>query len=186
MNQKPTYTELVIQELQRTAASIPSESIDELVNAILQSKQIFVAGAGRSGLMMRAFAMRLAHMGFAAYVVGETVTPGIQAQDLLIIGSGSGETKSLVAMAYKAKAIGAKVATATIVPQSTIGQLADVIVHVPAATKESAPGGLTTIQPMGSLYEQSILLLFDAMILKLIEIKEIDPSTLFGRHANLE
>ena len=40
--------------------------------------------------------MRLMHMGFDTYVVGEVVTPSITDKDVLLIGSGSGSTSSLV------------------------------------------------------------------------------------------
>jgi 6-phospho-3-hexuloisomerase len=184
--QMTSYTESIMNELQRTVARIDDQSVGLLAGRIVQADQIFVAGAGRSGLMMRAFAMRLMHIGLRAYVVGETVTPGLTAQDLLIIGSGSGETKSLAVMAEKAAKAGAPVALATIVPESTIGRLSEIVIRVPAATKEAADGGATTIQPMGSLFEQSLLLLFDALILQLMDLTGNNTSTMFGRHANLE
>ncbi len=112
------YARAVIGELDRTLSAISEPDAERLVDRILGAKRIFLAGAGRSGLAVRAFAMRLMHMGFGAYVVGETVTPGIKAEDLLVIGSGSGATASLVAMAEKAKKIGAGVALVTIFPET--------------------------------------------------------------------
>lgn len=187
----PALTRSILHELERTIKSIPEEEIGQLVGQIAEtgarSGRIFVAGAGRSGLMMRAFAMRLMHAGFQAYVVGEAVTPGLQAGDLLIIGSGSGETGSLVHMAAKAKKLGAGVALATVRPDSTIGQMADSVIAVPAASKEATDGSAsTTIQPMGSLFEQSLLLLLDAVVLCCMDRLGIDPAAMFGRHANLE
>lgn len=95
------YAEEIINELQRSVSRIPVQEAEELAEQVLCAKRIFLAGAGRSGLMGRAFAMRLMHAGKDAYVVGETVTPGIAEGDLLILGSGSGETQSLIAMAQK-------------------------------------------------------------------------------------
>lgn len=129
------YTSEVLRELDRTLALISEASVEDLVERMLQANNIFTAGAGRSGLMMRAFAMRMMHTGLQAYVVGESVTPGLTKDDLLIIGSGSGETKSLAAMAEKAKGLGAAVAIATVVPQSTIGRLADTVIQIPADRK---------------------------------------------------
>lgn len=187
----PTRAHSILDELHRTIKSIPEQDIEQLVGQIAETGaragSIFVAGAGRSGLMMRAFAMRLMHAGLNAYVVGEAVTPGLQAGDLLIIGSGSGETGSLVNMAAKAKKLGANVALATVRPDSTIGQLADTVLVVPAASKEENDGGVTTtIQPMGSLFEQSLLLLFDAVVLSCMDRLGVDSAAMFGRHANLE
>lgn len=180
------YTSEILGELRQTLSAIKVHEVDQLAGHILNAGSIFVAGAGRSGLMMRAFAMRMMHIGLRAYVVGETVTPGLKAGDLFIIGSGSGETKSLVSMAAKAQSIGANIAAVTIVPESTIGRMATTVIQVPAATKEGANGETTSIQPMGSLYEQSILLLFDTITLSLMHKQELNGSAMFGKHANLE
>ncbi|OXM83646.1 6-phospho-3-hexuloisomerase [Paenibacillus rigui] len=180
------YTSAMINELQRTLELLSEESVEQLVERIARAQKVFVAGAGRSGLMMRAFAMRLMHMGFAVYVVGETVTPGLGPDDLLIIGSGSGETKSLAVMAAKAKGIGASLAAATTNPESTIGQISDVVIQVLASPKEASDQESFTIQPMGSLFEQSLLLVFDSIILRMMDRQELDGSAMFGRHANLE
>ena len=60
-------------------------------------------GAGRSGLVAKAFAMRLMHLGFTAYVVGETITPAMRPKDLLVIFSGSGRTKTIADIAETAR-----------------------------------------------------------------------------------
>ena len=146
-----------------------------------------MAGLGRSGVAVKAFAMRLMHMGLPVYVVGEIVTPAIQKGDLLVVGSGSGETGSLTIMAKKVKDIGAELALVTIFPQSTIGKLADAIVKIPAPTpKVATESGFKSIQPMGSLFEQSLLLLFDSLILRLMETKKENSENMMKRHANLE
>lgn len=176
----------ILQELERTLQGVRPDEIEVLAEQISSARAIFVAGAGRSGLMMRAFAMRLMQMGFCAYVVGETVTPGIAAGDLLVIGSGSGETKSLAAMAAKAKSLGAAVAALTVVPESTLGTLASACVVIPAATKDGATGTSVTGQPMGSLFEQALLLLFDTIVLHLMERKALEGAAMFKNHANLE
>ncbi|MCP6043014.1 SIS domain-containing protein, partial [Klebsiella pneumoniae] len=80
---------------------------EKAVDGILRAKKIFVAGGGRSGFMAKAFVMRMMHVGLDVYVVGETVTPNLEVDDIFIVGSGSGETQSLAAMTKKAKSIGA-------------------------------------------------------------------------------
>jgi 6-phospho-3-hexuloisomerase len=181
------YAREVIGELDRTLAAISPQDSEHLVDRIVSAKRIFLAGAGRSGLAVRAFAMRLMHMGFGAYFVGETVTPGIKADDLLVIGSGSGATASLVAMAEKAKKIGASVALVTVFPGSRIGELADAVVKIPAPTpKADGKAQFISVQPMGSLFEQSLLIFFDIIVMRLMEKKGLDSKTMFERHANLE
>ncbi|MNC57699.1 3-hexulose-6-phosphate isomerase [compost metagenome] len=105
---------------------------------------------------------------------------------MLVLGTGSGETASLLSMAGKAKAVGAAVVAVTITPESSIGRLADHIVKLPGAPKEQADGGRMTIQPMASLFEQTLLLFYDAVILRMMEETGQTSARMFGNHANLE
>lgn len=181
------FSNNVINELNGTLGQLSEENAENFANTIIRSKRIFSAGAGRSGLMMKAFTMRLMHLGFDSYVVGETVTPSIEKGDLLIIGSGSGETDSLISMANKARNIGTEIALVTIFPESTIGKLANVMVEIPASTpKLKQNRGVSSIQPMGSLFEQSLLLFMDVIVLKLMKKRGIDSDAMFRKHANLE
>lgn len=180
------YVAEILGELKQAAEQLDDGQAELLASRIGEASKLFVAGAGRSGLMAKAFAMRLAHLGLNAYVVGESVTPPIGERDLLILATGSGETRSLVSMAEKAKSMQAAVATVTIRPESTIGRLADVIVRLPGSPKEQTGSRAATVQPMGSLFEQTLLLFFDGMILRLMERHGHNSAAMFGRHANLE
>lgn len=184
-------TETILAELADVLRAVDGAAVAALEQRILAARRVFVAGAGRSGLMMRAFAMRLMHAGLAVHVVGDTTAPAIAAGDLLVVGSGSGETGSLQGMARKARSMGAEVALVTIVPQSTIGRLADPVVELRAPSPKVAenPGGPArpkSIQVMGSLFEQSLLLLLDAVVLRIVRSRGAAPEELFSRHANLE
>lgn len=180
------YASEIVNELKRTINLISDDEAEKLVDRILESKKVFVAGAGRSGFMAKSFVMRLMHMGLDAYVVGETVTPSVQEDDILIIASGSGETKSLVSMADRAKSLNAAVAVVTISPESTIGKLSNLAIKIPAKPKAGADSDYKTIQPMGSLFEQTLLLFFDAVILRIMNKKGLESGVMYGRHANLE
>ncbi len=176
----------IIAELSLTADKIDQQEAEELVDKISKAKKVFVAGAGRSGFMAKSFAMRMMHMGIDAYTIGETITPNFEEGDILIIASGSGETKSLVTLAEKAKGIGGNIAVVTLTPDSSIGKFADCIVTLPGAAKDQTNSDYKTIQPMGSLFEQTCLLFFDAVILRFMEKKGLDTSKMYGKHANLE
>ena len=133
--------------------------------------------------------MRLMHLGYTAYVVGEIVTPAIGEGDLLIIGSGSGETGSLVLMAEKAKQCGAKLALFTIYPESSIGKKADIVIRIPGVTaKSDIDRGVASIQPGGNLFEQTLLLLGDSIVIRIIHKGgfKSDNASMMRRHANLE
>jgi len=181
------YAKIVCDELTRTLTAIPSEEAENLAEEIFHAKKIFVAGAGRSGFMMKAFAMRLMHMGFDSHVIGETTTPNAEKGDILLVGSGSGETSSLVSIAKKAKSMGITIGLVTIFKDSSIGELANVVVEIPAPTpKVKTETGFKSIQPMGSLFEQSLLLCLDSVILRLMEKQDKNSDTMFTKHANLE
>ena len=186
MNNKE-YAEVVVAELTHTLSSIDTEKAEQFVTLVMNAEEVFCAGAGRSGFQVKGFAMRLMHMGVNSYVVGETCTPNIKANGLLVICSGSGETKSLVNHANKAKEMGAKIALITINPESTIAKLADVMIEISAPSPKSAKEGeIKSIQPMGSLFEQSEGIFMDISIMMLMERKGLDSDTMFGRHANME
>ncbi len=177
----------VVQELERTLTTIPEQKTDAFVDLLVDHQTVFIAGAGRSGFMARGFVMRLMHMGYQSYLVGDTTTTSIKSGDLLLICSGSGETQSLVSIAKKAKSLGAKLALITINPASTIAEMADVIVRIPAPSpKATANNDFQSIQPMGNLFEQSLLLFLDMSIMLLMQKTGMTSEEMFKRHANLE
>ncbi len=179
----------ILQELEGVLKGVDPSQAAALEKAILSAKRIFTAGAGRSQLMMRGLTMRLMHFGFSAFVVGETITPACGPGDLVIIGSGSGETATLAVVAARAKKAGADLALLTIYPDSTIGRLADLVVQLHATTaKVKTPEGDAAFQPGGNTFEQSLLLLCDAMVIHILEQKGIQDrnAVLMKAHANLE
>jgi 6-phospho-3-hexuloisomerase len=185
----PGYSELVYAvttELTTALQSVNPDAVANLRRDILQTRRIFVIGMGRSGLRMRAFAMRLMHLDRAVHVVGDVTTPAIGAGDLLLIGSASGRTASLVSYAQKANELNAQVTLITIASESPIGKYADSIVQIAASSPKIASGGTESIQPMGSLFEQALGMLLDIVIMQLMDDLGIDAEAMFSRHANLE
>lgn len=89
-------------------------------------------------------------------------------------------------MARKAKGIGSAVAVVTVRPESSIGKLSDAMVQLPGTTKEQNQDILVTVQPMASLFEQSMLIVLDAVILRLMEKSKLRSDQMFSLHANLE
>lgn len=180
----------ILDELRRTLNQISCDEIDSLVREVTGARRVFVAGAGRSGLAMRSFAMRLAHLGLTVHVVGETTSPAVRSGDLLLIGSGSGVTDRLVHYAGKAAEAGARVAAATADPASPAARLADVVVVIPAPTPKSSKEAIgqeqRSGQPMGTLFEQSLGVLLDACVMLLMARLDETGRSMFARHANLE
>ena len=178
------YSIRIIAELQDILAAINPRQAEQMTSEILAAKRVFVAGAGRSLLMMKAFAMRLMHAGFTTYVVGETVTPAITGEDILLVGSGSGETATLRVVVEKAKKAGAKVGVLTAKENSSIGQMADYALDIPASVNHLETG--KSWQPGGNSFEQSLLIFLDALLIQLAKLKGVDISKGLNLHANLE
>lgn len=168
-------------------AKVDERQLEGLADAIVAARSVFVCGAGRSLLMLRCLAMRLMHLGLTSHVVGDTTTPAFGEGDLLIAASASGSTSSVVNVAEKARALGGMVAAITILPGSTLGHLADYVVEVPAYTDKPGDDRLERpLLPGGSMFEQAVLLLGDALVLPLGKRADVPLDRAFTLHANLE
>lgn len=177
----------ILNELTANQRHIDDAQISALVDAIESAGHVFVAGAGRSGIAIGGFANRLMHLGTSVSAVSEITSPHSKPGDLLIIGSGSGETGGLVALARKAHAAGVTIALITTDPNSTIGRLATITVVLPGVSpKLTAMTEITSVQPMGSAFEQIALLTYDAIVLELMARRSETSDSMFGRHADLE
>jgi len=168
--------------------------ISDLESAQQNKKRVFVMGAGRSGLVAKAFAMRLMHLGLNVYVVGETVTPAVETDDLLIVISGSGETKSINEMGALAKAKGTRLASVTSNKDSTLGTISDTAVIVKGRTKVSGMdfmerqviGSHISFAPLGTMFEISTMIFLDGVIAALMEVTKKSDDDLKKKHATLE
>lgn len=177
----------ILGELTGNAQLVDEAGLAGLADEIVEAGHIFFAGSGRSGLAIRGFANRLLHLGRSVSMVGDITSPRSRPGDLLIIGSGSGETESLVALARKAHRSGVRIGLITMDPGSTIGQLADATAVLPGASpKLRNATAITSIQPMGSAFEQLAFLTYDALILELMERLSQTAEEMFPRHADLE
>lgn len=187
----PDYNEqvtVVINEIRAALRSVSPEAVNSLRQDIIDARRIFVAGQGRSGLCMAGFAMRLMHLDLDVHVVGAVTTPAIGPGDLLIIGSGSGRTQTLVQYARRARELNAQVALITIAPGSAVGAHADTEIHIAAVSpkRQETDAGLRSSQPMASLFEQALGILLDIVVMQLMDDLNVDQQTMLARHANLE
>jgi 6-phospho-3-hexuloisomerase len=179
------HLQVIIEENQQLAAKLDLTAAGAIIPLIQQAERIFVVGAGRTGLALKAAAMRLMHLGLTVFVVGETTTPAIKAGDLLLAGSGSGTTSTIVKAAEKAAAVGAQILAISTTTDSPLAALATQLIVLPAAQKQDH-GGTISQQYAGSLFEQSVLLLTDAIFQTLWALDGTPAEELWKRHANLE
>jgi 6-phospho-3-hexuloisomerase len=179
------HLQVLITENHRLAEQLDYGQVAAIIPLIQHAERVFVVGAGRTGLALKAAAMRLMHLGLTVFVVGETTTPAIQAGDLLLAGSGSGTTSTIVKAAEKAKAAGAQVVAISTTTDSPLAALTTLVVVLPAAQKQDH-GGTISQQYAGTLFEQSVLLLTDAIFQTLWALDGTPAEELWKRHANLE
>lgn len=188
---------LMASKIRKIANTISDDDVEKFLEEILKAKRVYVIGAGRSGLVAKAFAMRLMHLGLQAYVVGETITPALSSGDLIVIFSGSGKTKTVADIAETAKEIGAHICLITSNADSRIGRISDcnvIIEHQRDAVTDDAVefeirqmmGEHKSFAPLGTLFETVSMIFADAVISRLMEITQTDESSLKNRHTNIE
>ncbi|MDG6249494.1 MAG: SIS domain-containing protein, partial [Methanocalculus sp.] len=122
----------------RVAEVIDEEESRQFISEILSGRRIYVTGAGRSGLVAKAFAIRLMHLGFPCYVIGETITPAFDSGDMLVVFSGSGETKSVVSAAEKVRELGGWSCLITANPDSQAAGYVDLVIDLGESSGNSA------------------------------------------------
>jgi 6-phospho-3-hexuloisomerase len=190
-------TDLVFSSMEILAGQITAiidviskEDVAGMLHVLLDARKrgacVFVAGAGRSGFMGKSFAMRLMHMGFKSYVIGETVTPAVQEGDVVIAVSGSGNTQSVVEIGGRAKSIGAVLIALTTKPESNLGGISDINVVLPAKSKEDKNVDKISKTPMGTSFEILSLVFLDSIIMQLIDLTGVSEDEMKKRHANME
>lgn len=176
---------LVLDEIGSVLQQVDPLEVAALVTELRLADRIFVAGAGRSGLVLKMAAMRLMHLGLTVHVVGETTAPAIRTGDLLLAASGSGTTAGVVKAAEAAAAHGARVAAYTTAPGSPLAAAAAAVVIIPAARKTDHGSSLTR-QYSGSLFEQVLFAATEAVFQSLWDEDTTAVEDLWLRHANLE
>lgn len=174
-----------------------SKMISELENFYKNNRngKVLVMGAGRSGLVGRVFAMRLLHLGFNSYVLGETIVPAIGKNDIVVAISGSGRTKLILTAAEAAKEAGAKLISITSYFDSPLAKISDVVIEIPGRTKYSKNEdyfarqilGITEpLAPLGTLFEDTTQIFLDGIVAELmIRLKKTEEDLRLV-HANIE
>ena len=174
-------------ELTGVLAQLTPEMAETLIKELEAAPRIFGCATGRSGYILRGFLMRLMHLGFSVYVVGETITPRIRPGDLLIVMSGSGETAQPREILRRANAVGARTLALSANASSTIGGEAQVSIIIPGTTKLTLVQEPHSAQCPGSLFEQATFLFLEAVILILYQPHSgRDQGEVLARHTDLE
>jgi len=181
--------EKILGGIKRSISSLEMRQVEKMIDMIanLGDRKIFVVGAGRSGLIGKAFAMRLMHLGFNAYVVGETITPALGRDDVLLAISSSGATTFVVEAAKASKRDGGKVIAVTSHADSPIGNVSDHMVVLRGKTKLAEEAELREhLAPLGTLFESSCLVFFDSIVVELMRRLNKTEEDMRRRHSTIE
>lgn len=162
-----------------TLAQIDSATIGRAVEILAKAPAIFVYGAGRSGIIGRAFAMRLVQVGLTAYVIGESVTPIVRRGDAVFILSGRGESYSSTQTANIVRREGAELIVVTGRRTSKLAHASSLLLSLDFK-EESTDRRLA---PLGTLFESASLRLTDALIAELMRVRNESDETMRARHA---
>ena len=196
----PLFMEQMAESIRKTAVLINKAETSAFFQRLLAAKRIYIAGAGRSGIIARAFAMRLLHLGFDVYVVGETITPALAPGDTLVVFSGSGETHIMATFCTTVRDLGGSVCLVTASPDSTISRIADCVVNLGDLTgyyrgdtstfeERQVTGQYRSVAsafaPLGTLFETLALVFSDAVISALMIAKKEDVGELKSRLLNV-
>ncbi len=185
----------IVDNVSAVSAELDQENVEEMLKVLRSSDNVFLMGQGRSGLVAKAFAMRLMHLEIGVYVVGETITPAIGNKDSLLAISGSGETSYIITTAQTAKKRGARIIAVTSYPDSTLGKMADLVVHIKGRTKIDSEknyikrqinGRHQSLSPLGTLFEVTTLIFLDGVIAQLMADMGKTELDLKQRHTVLE
>ena len=173
----------VLEENRKVLEAVTESDIWNFIAEIESARSIQLFAMGRMQASMRAFTMRLKHMGFDAYVVFDTTTPALGAGDLLIVNCAvTAVDLNIIRLAKKA---GARVCVITAHPENEQGRIADLSVTVPGQIFGTKPE-IRSIQPMASLLEQALFLFEDIVVMLLMEKRAVSAVEMQNRHTNLE
>lgn len=173
----------IVDEINGVIANMDETDLDRAMALIARDSRVYAAGEGRSGFQARGFAMRMMHIGYTSYMMGETICPSMHEGDVLLAISGSGTTRRTVEDAEAARKHGVKVIAVTSKPQSPLAQAADAVITVPGRVKGESGG---SIQLLSSLFDQSVHIALDALCLKISLRDDVSDADANANHANVE
>ncbi|MDO4321475.1 MAG: SIS domain-containing protein [Lachnospiraceae bacterium] len=187
MSYKEKY-QAMLKEYEQVFEALDESSMEKFMEQIKKSDRIFCIGVGREGMMTRAFAMRLMHMGKEVHWIWDDTTPAIGEGDLLIATLGDGQIGHIDYVCRRAKEAGGFVYVVTGSPSGkTAREVADAVFFVPAAVYRGTDKVVPSFQPMGNLFEQCLLMVFDIIVMTLVEeTPELTFEKMSKRHRNVE
>ena len=174
----------VLKEHEQVLLNVNNEEVEKLLNALAEANCIQVFGMGRMKSAVRAFVMRLMHMGLDAHVVYDTTCPNLGPGDLLVVTCAC-TTIGYTVMKFAHK-LGAKVVAITANPNSKAAGLCDFTVNLKGQVHGGREYEIPSVQPMAALFEQTIFVFEDIIIQLLMKKLNITAEQMSKRHTNLD
>jgi 6-phospho-3-hexuloisomerase len=171
-------TDYIIGKIQSTLTETAEET-DKFVDLMISSRRVFLYGVGRSGLIAKAFAIRLVQMGLEVFFVGETVTPIVEEGHLVVIVSYTGETMSAIQTANIVRRVGAKVVAITANSHSKLAAASNIVIEIHPPKDDDKKRWA----PLGTLFEDAALIYLDSIVAVLMEKLGQSEGSMRKRHA---
>lgn len=175
-----------LEDLKRVLQGVKARELSTFAHELLHAERIFVTGLGRTGLMARGFAMRLMHLGRRVFHVGDVITPAIGRGDVLVIATRTGRSKVLGHYTRMARRARARVAVITGDPRSPAARGAHAVLAIDDRRALRARRQRGRRLPLGSLFEQALLVVLDQVVLDLMDALHLGESDLAGLHTTFE
>jgi 6-phospho-3-hexuloisomerase len=169
----------ILSEVQEALATVDPTTMEAVIDAIITAKKVFVYGVGRSGLVGKAFSVRLVQMGLDVHFIGDTTTPIVEKGDLVMIISNTGETMSAVQTANIVGRIGCIVVTITSSQSSKLGRASNIVVEIPPRRTDDK----SRLAPLGTLFEAASFIFLDSLVPALMQKLGQTESSMRRRHA---
>ena len=151
---------------------------EEFISKMLDSEKIFIYGVGRSGLVGKAFAIRLVQLGLKVFFIGETITPIVEPDDFVIVISKTGQTMSAIQTANIVGRVGATVAVITAKDTSKLAHAGNILITL--ADKNNTKSEMA---PLGTLFEDTALIFLDSLVPEIMKRLGETEKNMRARHA---
>jgi 6-phospho-3-hexuloisomerase len=169
----------ILKEIEKILSKDHGAKVQEVVDFIIKAKKIFVYGVGRSGLVAKAFGIRLVQLGLTVYFIGDIATPIVDDESLVLVVSATGETMSAIQTANICRRVGSDVVVITSKGTSKLAHAGNVVFPLQTHKDEKSE----KLAPLGTLFEDAALILLDGVVAELMERMGQDDKKMRSRHS---
>ena len=117
MSESQNIAVQILNEIQDVLDQVDPLEVERLVDELVTAEKVFFFAVGRVFLSLECLAKRLGHLGIDCQIVGSINEKPVTPRDLLLVASGSGESKLPVEIARIAKSKSARLGIGYLGPQ---------------------------------------------------------------------